>query len=221
MWLASLVLEVLRVRHTLFGGGSAVSVTAPTNRPAVDLGSLGAFTIDSVLYEAEEPIVFTISVDASRKLIGYLADHNTEGRWIIVAPCGPKTLTDLMSGSLPVREALTASWMWLVQVGANHRPIAAWTIDESTIPDGHLPHADLPLLAEHEAILATKAVGAQIKLFLLVIDTERPRTEIKRGCWKRWGEAIGRLFAPLDIPFDPYANKREQIRRTNALNHWR
>jgi hypothetical protein len=118
-----------------------VSVTAPTNRPAVDLGSLGAFTIDSVLYEAEEPIVFTISVDASRKLIGYLADHNTEGRWIIVAPCGPKTLTDLMSGSLPVREALTASWMWLVQVGANHRPIAAWTIDESTIPDGHLPHS--------------------------------------------------------------------------------
>ena len=57
-------------------------------------------------------------------------------------------------------------------------------------------------------------------LFVLLITREKPKVEIQRGCWKRWEEALGRLFAPLDIPFDPYANKREQIRRTNALNHW-
>src|ERR1019366_6782006 len=137
-------------------------VTIPAGCPSVDLASLGDFKVSEILYQAEEPIVFVVSIDSRRKLVAYLADHNAEGRWLLVAPCGTRSLKELKSGSLPVRDALLDSWTWLVRLGADERPQAAWLVGESDIPTHHLPSENLPLLPEHEPVLSTKALGPQI-----------------------------------------------------------
>lgn len=136
-------------------------VTVPAKAPAIDLLLLGDYRVDEILYEAEEPIVFTV-VAGAQTLLAYLADHNADGRWVILAPCGAKLLASLRSGSVTVRDALTSSWTWLANLDESGRPLRAWTVDADTIPVGHLPEPGLPLLPEHEPIIATRAIGPTI-----------------------------------------------------------
>lgn len=138
-----------------------MAVTAPTHRPLLDRARLGDFWVGEVLYEAEEPIVFTVMVSESQTLLAFLTDHDAH-RWLILAPCNAKTLQGLRDGSLPVRDALTASWTWLAQMGPGDQPERVWEIEAGDVPEEHWPAPGVPLLPEHEPLLIVRAIGPNI-----------------------------------------------------------
>ena len=119
-------------------------VTAPA-RETLDLRVLGDFEVDEVLYEAEEPVVFTVRVGSGQRMLAYLADHNAEGRWLVLAPCSASGLTGLRDGTSSVVDALAASWMWLAVLDGT-RPSRLWAIERSDLPDTRLPSRGLRLL---------------------------------------------------------------------------
>jgi len=138
-----------------------MSLSAPVGKSAIDPARLGEFRVDEVLYEAEEPIIFTIDIGGSQRLLAHLADHGAH-RWLILAPCNAKTLQGLRDGSLPVRDALTASWTWLAQMGPGAQPACVWEIDAADVPEEHWPAPGVPLLPEHEPLLTVRAIGPNI-----------------------------------------------------------
>ncbi len=138
-----------------------MTVRPPLETPEVPVELLGDPRPAEVLYEAESPIVFTITASTGT-MLGYLAAEDTEGSWIVLAPIGPTTLQRLRTGLLAVRACLTDTWMWL----ALHRDGAwrqAWRVSEDMLPPGHLPRAWTPLLPEHQAILSTRVLGSRIQ----------------------------------------------------------
>jgi hypothetical protein len=139
-----------------------VPVSEPVNRPTIDLQLFADFKVEEIIYEAEEPIVFTALVSGGQRVLAYLADHNSAGRWLVMAPCTARTLAALQDGTATVFDTLTASWMWLANLADDGHPSRAWSIDSTDLPAGHLPSRDLPLLPEHEALLVTRATGPRI-----------------------------------------------------------
>jgi hypothetical protein len=72
-----------------------MAVTAPTHRPLLDQARLGDFRVGEILYEAEEPIVFTVLVSGSQTLLAYLMDH-AACRWLVLG----KTIRKHLEGIL-------------------------------------------------------------------------------------------------------------------------
>ena len=105
---------------------------------------------EDVLYEAECPVVFTARSSGGQLLLAYAADDAPDGAWFIVTPLTARTLEALRRGALPLRDALTSSWMWLAHEGRDGRLDAVWAVEASELPDEHLPAPGVPLLPEHE-----------------------------------------------------------------------
>jgi hypothetical protein len=127
-----------------------MAVTAPTHRPLLDRARLGDFRVGEVLYEAEEPIVFTVMVSGSQTLLAYLTDH-AACRWLILAPSDATTIQALREGRLALRDALSRSWNWLAQMGDGELPVHAWEIEMTDVPEEHWPAPGALLLPEFPA----------------------------------------------------------------------
>ncbi|NOY93918.1 MAG: hypothetical protein GXP55_22270 [Deltaproteobacteria bacterium] len=115
-----------------------------------------------ILYEAEEPIVFTLRTAMGDRLLAYLADATATARWLIMAPCSEQLLTDLKQGRLPLRDALDASWTWLGKLDNDDHWEGAWAVRLEDVSQDHLPAAGAMLLPEHQPVLSTRAVGAML-----------------------------------------------------------
>ncbi len=91
----------------------------PMNEPngahMVDPALLGSVEVEEVLYEAETPVLYTTKTASGQPLLAYTAEESTDATWLVFTACTPRTIADLKSGRLAVREALTSSWMWLAQ----------------------------------------------------------------------------------------------------------
>lgn len=135
---------------------------APTGATMLPLEMLGSAEPDEVLYEAEEPIVFTLRTAVHQRVLAYLADASSTARWLLMAPCSDELLSDLKAGRVPVREALVASWLWLGRLDDHDQWKAAWAVNADDLPPEHLPAPGVMLLPEHEPVLSTRAVGATI-----------------------------------------------------------
>lgn len=120
--------------------------------------------INEILYEAEQPVVFTTASIQGQELLAYLADETECSRFIVVAPAAQSSITKLKQGVIGVRESLSATWLWLVKEDTSVPTSEAWTITESQIPDGYLPKPGTPLLPEFRPVLTAKAVGESILL---------------------------------------------------------
>jgi hypothetical protein len=125
-------------------------------------GILGSAEPVEILYEAEEPVIFTLTTRFQQRLLAYLAWVTPDARWLLLAPCGDQLLEGLKQGRVPVRAALEASWLWLAKLGNGDSWDGPWAVDPATFPQEHLPERGLMLLPEHEPVLSTRAVGAQL-----------------------------------------------------------
>jgi hypothetical protein len=137
-------------------------LTAPPPESALPPGILCAAEPVEVLYEAEEPVIFTLMTAFQQRVLAYLAWSTSDARWLLLAPCGDQLLDDLKHGRLPVRTALTASWLWLAKLSNDDNWEGAWVVDIDDFPQEHLPERGVMLLPEHEPVLSTRAVGAQL-----------------------------------------------------------
>jgi hypothetical protein len=120
--------------------------------------------VEEVLYEAERPVVFTTRSTAGQLLLAYVAADADDGAWYVLTACTQRLLEGLRSGRVPVRDALTSSWMWLVQEDASGKLLGIWSITEEELPEAHLPAPGTPLFPEHEAALVTRAIGEEVSL---------------------------------------------------------
>lgn len=125
---------------------------ANPNAPALPSGLLGSATPERILYEAEEPVVFTLRSAQGQLLLAYLADASASSRWLLLVPCGQATLSALEQGRLPVLDALQSSWAWLAQVDEDDEWQGVWVVDWSKFPVAHLPKPGVLLLPEHERV---------------------------------------------------------------------
>lgn len=113
-----------------------------------------------ILYEAEAPVIFIVSTHVGR-MLAYVADEDAQHQWVLLAPCEDILLDDLKRGCIPVRDALTRSWTWLVRHKSGVVE-GAWSIRPEQLPDRNLPVPGVLLHSEMEPIITTRAEGAQI-----------------------------------------------------------
>jgi hypothetical protein len=140
-----------------------MNIMPPKDRLPVDIALLGDGTPSEVLYEVVEPIVYTVTTSFG-SMLAFASEENASARWIVLAPLNSETLARLKSGGLSVREALTASWMFLALMDPDTDAWKqAWCIEESDLPFDRLPQPGTPLLPEHEPVLTTRAIGTTIK----------------------------------------------------------
>jgi len=123
---------------------------------------LGSAEPTEVLYEAEEPVIFTLTTAFQQRVLAYLAEGTPDARWLLLAPCGDQLLDDLKHGRVPVQAALGASWLWLAKLDNDNSWGGAWVVDIDSFPQEHLPERGLMLLPEHEPVLSTRAVGPRL-----------------------------------------------------------
>jgi hypothetical protein len=109
-------------------------IVTPTSGMLDAASLIDDFTPIDILYEFEGPAIFTIMTKSQQQMLTYLIEENDRGRWFILAPCGIETVSQLKANILPVRDALCASWMWLVNV-SHTNIISIWEIQASDIPD--------------------------------------------------------------------------------------
>jgi hypothetical protein len=137
-------------------------MTEPKGAHMVEPALLGSMEVEEVLYEAETPVLFTTKTASGQPLLAYTTEEAADATWLVFAACTPRTIADLKSGRLAVREALTSSWMWLAQRTPDGKISKVWAITPDHLPQEHLPAPGTPLLPEHEPVIATRAIGETI-----------------------------------------------------------
>lgn len=133
------------------------------DRVAADL-VVWPLPIDRVLYEAEQPIVFLTHSVTGQSLLAYLAHESAVGADYILASASPRKIQQLEQGTVAVREALCADWMWLLRQNAEAGSIGLWSATEASVPDDFLPIPGTALLPEHSVVFAARALGEGIAL---------------------------------------------------------
>lgn len=94
-------------------------------------------TIDEILYEAEQPVVFTVRMSAGL-FLGYLADFD-ETRLVVLSPTSTEMIASLKSGTLSVLEAIGNSILWLATWSWDNEWTELFSVNISDIPEKHLP----------------------------------------------------------------------------------
>jgi len=138
----------------------------PIDRPAhnpLPSGLLGPeLPLDEMLYEADTPVLFVTHTSQGQPLLAYVADDSGHDMVTLLCPLSPAVLDALKRGALGVREALSASWLWMHVSDGERSDV--WATDINTFPSSHLPVPGTPLLAEHEPVFRARAVGKQVVL---------------------------------------------------------
>lgn len=101
--------------------------------------------LDEALYEAEQVIVYLTHTRHGQRLLGYLSAETERGRCDLLAPISDETLLRLRDTRLGVREALTATRLWLRHQNYLTGEIRIWAVRVEEVPDQHLPLPNTPL----------------------------------------------------------------------------
>ncbi|MCK5688321.1 hypothetical protein KAI87_03570 [Myxococcota bacterium] len=125
---------------------------------------LGPLTPKEVLYEFEGPCIFTAEAPSGETLLAYLVEDLEEEKALryIVSTTTSSAIEDLKSGLLPVRDALTQGWLWLVDFSYGYSPMRIYTITPDQLPENALPLSGTMLLASLEPALRVRLVGDEI-----------------------------------------------------------
>jgi hypothetical protein len=126
-------------------------LTKPASPPVENFLKGNNIEPEKVLLEAWRPLVFTTRTASDQMIIAYLADEAEVGDWYFLAPITELRLSELQNGELPLRDAITCSWMWQCL----HEPggVIIWNVDLNDIPNVFLPLPGTPLLHEQDAML--------------------------------------------------------------------
>jgi len=117
----------------------------PEGEKLTDTAALGTLDPVKVLAEQNGPKVFTCKDQNEDLLLAYLCGEENKVRRYVVVPFTNKQATQLTSGALSVRDALSQSPLWVVDVGDNKQIASAWTTELSMVPENDLPKAGVKL----------------------------------------------------------------------------
>ncbi|MBF0548934.1 MAG: hypothetical protein HQK60_00220 [Deltaproteobacteria bacterium] len=136
-------------------------VSAP-EYPVELIGNL--FPPEEMLYEYNEPLIFTFKTPLNGLAIAYLSDDQDDILRYVVAPTRPSIVDKLKLGTISIREALDQPIMWLVDITTTDWGVRkSWQIQIKDLPEDALPEADVLLYPHLEPVLPIKATGQQIK----------------------------------------------------------
>jgi hypothetical protein len=113
-----------------------------------------------VLDELDGPRIFSFESEVGLFLcyvIGDFADYQA----VIVTPCNGRTIQELLSGSITVREALLLNWSWLTETDFSGEIRKAVKFTDQ-IPDFFLPKIGTMLYRSLQPLLSVKLEGASI-----------------------------------------------------------
>ncbi len=130
-------------------------------RPPLPQGLLsGKLRVEQVLYEAEAPVLFLTSTEQGQQLLALVIADNDNTTSTLLAPTTEKIIEELRQGHVSVRDALTSSWMWLLENNPEHNGL--WRISPTDV-DRYLPLQGTLLFPELLPVLKTRALGEQIR----------------------------------------------------------
>jgi WD40 repeat protein len=124
-----------------------MSLTAP-NTSTVPVEWIGDLSPTLVLDEDIVVRLWLVRNAIGQEMLAYLADEQPGEDWIVLSPAGPNLVASLKDGTLPLRDALTATWMWLVR-RTHEGTLSAWSVDAATLGDIHLPRPGARLRWQH------------------------------------------------------------------------
>jgi hypothetical protein len=113
---------------------------------AIDLVHIGALHPVEVLYQFEQPCIFTADLPSGSQVLAYLVEElEQEERYrYLLATTAVETIADLKAGALSVREALLRGSFWLADLGMSDLlPKQVFSISVKQLPADALPDLDL------------------------------------------------------------------------------
>jgi len=101
---------------------------------------LGSTKPKKILYEAEEPIVFTLETPLGQHFLAYLTDVTTDARWLLLTYCEDELVDDLERGRVPLRDVLLRDpWTYIARLGNDDEWQGIWAVRTESLPEEHLP----------------------------------------------------------------------------------
>lgn len=118
-----------------------------------------------VLYEFDQPMIFTTTLPSLGLVLAYLVEPADDGEFggrFLAVPTNATMLADLRRGRMSVRDALLNSWLWLIDMDASGTAREAWHIDAEKLPGDILPEPGVMLSAELQPDLILRYEGQEM-----------------------------------------------------------
>jgi len=112
----------------------------------VDPALFSSMSPEKILYDFDGPQIFTFMGSFGQELLAYLCSALAGCERFIVVPTTPTVIGELERGELAVRDALTNSWIWIVDRSYSGDVLAAWAVEEASLPRTVLPEAGILLI---------------------------------------------------------------------------
>lgn len=133
---------------------------------AIDPAHIVALQPMEVLYEFEQPCIFTTMIPSGSLVLAYLVEELEEDERVryLLTTTATATVEELKTGAICVRDALLRGSLWLVDLGIDdHQPKQVHRITADQLPADALPEPGIMLLPSLEPALRIKLYGDQIQ----------------------------------------------------------
>ena len=119
-----------------------------------------------VLYEFDEPLVFTARAATGDLVLAYRTDSDhgagSAHRRFLVAPLSETVLEKLLAGGISVHDAMTRAWLWVVDVNEDDTVQATYAIGVNDLPPHSLPAPHVMLRADLEPLAVVRYYGPDL-----------------------------------------------------------
>lgn len=135
----------------------------PNAQIALDIGFLGGFQPEELLYEYELPCIFTFRMRNRGLALAYLADDETDdGLRYIVSTTSETTIEALKVGEISVRDAILRGSMWVVDTDLSLVPLRGYETSLEWLPEDVIPDDATMLWADLEPELVVRLSGESL-----------------------------------------------------------
>lgn len=126
----------------------------------------GRLSPERVLVDFSYPVLFTCRDSNGSTLLVFHVEEVLEPSYLqryIAAPTTAQTIDRLLRGELSVRDALVASWMWVLHAEESGNVSEAWEVVAQDLPNDFLPEPTTMISADLEPALVLKFSGANLQ----------------------------------------------------------
>lgn len=126
------------------------------NEVALEL--IGDLKPDEILYEFEGPCIFTATIPTGSLVLAYLSEEIEEHEILryILSTTSNRTIHEMVSGIISVREALERGSLMVVDFDYTMTPIKAFNMPLGLLPEDALPSKETMLWPELEPAFAVR-----------------------------------------------------------------
>ncbi len=153
----------------------------------IDLVHIGVLYPVEVLYQFEQPCIFTANLPSGSQVLAYLVEEleQEECYRYLLATTAVETIADLKAGVLSVRKALLRGSLWLADLGMSDLlPKQVFSISVEQLPVDALPEPGTMLLPSLEPALRVRLSGEQITFDALPAPVLAHAADIARTALK-------------------------------------